>query len=932
MSFIKYYFGIGETTGREHPVLCPFPHELHDRNGSTYQETHASAHVNIDKGVFHCKSCGRGMSELQLIREIMSCSFGHSLKIQEAFNNEEDLMLWQTNCPIDEPTLILAQQLGISKPVAEQLYLYSRGNELMFPVFVYEKLVDIRHYAPGRTPKVRSRVECTSGYIVPFDLWRESDKRRITAICAGEKDMAIARTMGFNAITFTGGEQQLPLNLSEFTDREIVILYDNDDAGTVGAWKLAEYLYKVTPKIRVCTNFHSVCTEKGEDIHNYFMKYGKSKEDLTQCILTTPYVQATDFAVAKPMTLMSLRDASDARNIGQICYANVQVLSVYDEAFLTPLEVTFTKYKRLNLDRDDDQNSMHLHQVKTWELTDNNVGDLLHVVDNNFTELEINKNMRALAKVPFKESFINTKTYGKSTVFKAHVTDMFEALDKETSLMEYPAYSIKHKLESGKKYRIKFKVVPHPYKGQRLTMIILEATEANDSVSSFTVRDKQIESLKRFQEIPGSIAEKMHSLSEKVKGLLGYDGNNLLIETLDLAYHTPLYFNLGRFKNVRAYLDTLIVGESRVGKSSTAEALRLAYGLGTFTSLAGNSATVAGLVGGSNKTAAGFQTRAGLIPQNHKGLIIFEEFGKCNVNLVRELTDIRSSNEVRITRVAGSLTLPAMVRMISLSNVKSHSGEIKSIASYPNGIEIIAELVGSAEDIARYDVLLVLSDRGNSNMNPLWEPQAPMASEDYMTRVRWTWSRTPEQIVISPEIAHLLVESANMLNRSYDSHIKIFGTEAWKKLTRLAIAVAACVVSTDQTYESIVVTKECVEYAIDMMKKLYDNPTFRLKEYVEMERQYSHIDQAGIDLLQQLFLKNGPLLRFLEHAPNSNKASLMAASGVTNDEFNALMKQLLQGLFVRYHGQDIYPTERFRVGMRSVNRVTHVTRPGELVL
>ena len=130
-----------------------------------------------------------------------------------------------------------------------------------------------------------------------------------------------------------------------------------------------------------------------------------------------------------------------------------------------------------------------------------------------------------------------------------------------------------------------------------------------------------------FQADPGKAKEKLTEITERVKGLLGYDGNNQLIQTIDLTYHTPLMFNMGRFQNIRAYLDTLIVGESRVGKSSTANCLRELYGLGTFTSLAGNSATIPGLVGGSNKTSNGFQTRAGIIPQNHKGMIIFEEFG-----------------------------------------------------------------------------------------------------------------------------------------------------------------------------------------------------------------------------------------------------------------------------------------------------------------
>ena len=40
--------------------------------------------------------------------------------------------------------------------------------------------------------------------------------------------------------------------------------------------------------------------------------------------------------------------------------------------------------------------------------------------------------------------------------------------------MEYTAYSIQNKLESGKKYLATFKIVPHPYKGQQLVMIITD--------------------------------------------------------------------------------------------------------------------------------------------------------------------------------------------------------------------------------------------------------------------------------------------------------------------------------------------------------------------------------------------------------------------------------------------------------------------------
>ena len=340
---------------------------------------------------------------------------------------------------------------------------------------------------------------------------------------------------------------------------------------------------------------------------------------------------------------------------------------------------------------------------------------------------------------------------------------------------------------------------------------------------------------------------------------MGYDGINTLIQAIDFSYSTPLQFNFGNFKNERAYLDTIIVGESRTGKSSTANCLRKLYGLGTFTSLAGNSATIPGLVGGSNKTASGYQTRAGIIPQNHKGLVIFEEFGKSNSSVITELTDIRSSNEVRITRVAGTLTLPAMVRMITLTNPKNKGGNIQPIAAYPNGIEVLRDLVSAAEDIARYDMIVILPDRGNAQIDPLWMPEQPLDEQVYRDKIRWIWSRTADQIVIDRDTQLYIIQVANELNKTYEGHIKIFGTEAWKKISRLAIAIAGYVCSTDESYENIIVKPEHVDYAKNYLIKLYDNSTFKLREYINYEKQYTEINDEGVAALQDIYNKD-PML------------------------------------------------------------------------
>jgi hypothetical protein len=41
------------------------------------------------------------------------------------------------------------------------------------------------------------------------------------------------------------------------------------------------------------------------------------------------------------------------------------------------------------------------------------------------------------------------------------------------------------------------------------------------------------------------------------------------------------------------------------------------------------------------------------------------------------------------------------------------------------------------------------------------------------------------------------------------------------------------------------------------------------------------------------------------------------------------MNKLVRGLFVRYQGYEILPTERFRIGMNRIDRNVAVTRVGE---
>jgi hypothetical protein len=142
-------------------------------------------------------------------------------------------------------------------------------------------------------------------------------------------------------------------------------------------------------------------------------------------------------------------------------------------------------------------------------------------------------------------------------------------------------------------------------------------------------------------------------------------------------------------------------------------------------------------------------------------------------------------------------------------------------------------------------------------------------------------------------VGRYIAAKANELNEEYNCHIKIFGTEAWKKIARLAIAVAGYLVSTDDTYEKIIVKNEHVDFAVNFLKGIYDNEVFKLKEFATHERRFSTIDDAGIGILQDIYTKCAGLLLHLEQVSSTSKNTLQAATGLPNDQYNALMNRLI---------------------------------------
>jgi len=907
-------------------VCCPFPHK--DSNGVEYYETNPSLSIKVSEGIYHCFSCGAKGNEIKFISDYMGIDLYNASQFKDLLDNAKETRFdWkharETLESNDQIKETITQDYKFSKNAINNLELgvEGPGKGIAFPVFLFDRLIDVINYNPHNTPKYLKRKHSPNGIIMPYDTWKHNKQKR-TLIVAGQKDLGIALSHNFNAIAITGGEGTLPKYfVNDFKNRSVSIIFDNDNTGNKGAVKLALFLKNHVKEVNII-DLSDTCVEKGEDLWDYFVKYKKSRKDLVNLIKNTPPFNEADYTkeIEKEYPTVTLSDALKPEYQNRMLRSNIQVIAANAESFLMDSAILAVKGQSTT---SPEKNIMSKGDSKIWEFNEKHPEELFYLIDSSLKESQITKNIKNIMRLSYEDN-IKLKSLNQKPVFKASVSDYFEASNIDDKINEYEVYSIGKRLESGKKYKITYKLVPHPLQGKTLYLVVFNVENAQDSISNFKLTDEVIEQLKEFQ-IKENLADTIDTHIEKLKSIVNADLNNTLIKLIDLWYNTPLKFNLNGKMTFRSYLDMLIVAESRIGKSSTAQALQKTYNLGTRVPLNGSNATIAGIIGGSQKTKNGFQTRAGAIPRAHKGAIIFEELMKANQDIQRELTEIRSSNQAIITRVSGSITLPAFVRMLTLTNAKSdHSGHPRPITSYPNGIDIIHDLIQAPEDIARYDIICILPDRGAKSIDPFFDPPKPFPIEYYQNRIRWIWSRNENQVLITKEIYEYLIKHSNELNEKYDSFIKLFGPEAWMKLARLSIAIAGYVVSTDDTFENIVVKKEHIDYAVQMFVDLYDNDTFKLSEYVKQERLYSIATDDDVKTLERLWSENAALLTYLENNSRVTIRALQSVSGLDSHDFNRTLSILVNSMFVTVSQTDITPQIKYRKAMKSIDRTIGV--------
>jgi hypothetical protein len=903
----------------EAAVCCPF---LHNKG----YETRPSAHVNLKEGLFHCKTCqaeGRfkngGLSEVEFISKTQNVTYEEACEIamlDDGSATSNDVTSWEAAVKAFVPSSPLFKYLvderGLTQETIRTYKLGFQGDGISYPIFIYNSLLDIRTYDPGGQPKMRSRTGAIP-LLFPFDIWRNDD--RPSLVMAGENDTLLTRQLGFNAVTGTGGEGNFPMMfVGLFKGKKVYVVGDCDETGKKAAEITAFKLKDAGAEVHI-VDLGLSGTKEDKDLTDYVLKHGKTAEDLQALLDEAPLFDEISFQRVKneQAPLVNLWDVSKGENSGQRLSTRVTLAGKYDMVMQIPSAIEWRCKGRMPDDPACKTCPIGVNgnpEKGLWTLKEKNLKDVFYMADVNEQKQRSFINSRCS---PLPPDCPNGKVTikAKRDVHKVVFTPDVETEDEDTGFrsVEQYAYVVGHQLDDGARYRAFFRSYPHPTDGQRVFMVVDKIEESDNALNMFKMTPQIAKQLEVFQGLPEVMMPKR---AEMAKDIVGNHAIPNVVYAVDLVYHSPLAFRAFNGREYKGYPEGAVIGESRTGKTSVAVPLQKFYGLGNFTALKG--ATVAGLLGGADKLpSGGHKITWGMIPRNHKGMVILDEMSGIPKEVLAAMTDLRSSGTASVTKIVRGKA-PAKTRLLWMSNPRPNAkGVSTALYDYPTGVSFLLELIGSDEDIARFDfiVSIISPEQLTSPFDPVTQEAHP--AEVYRNLIYWIWTRSTDQIVFDVGVEQYLWQVGMELFEQYNSDVKLFGPETAVKLARIAVATAGCCFSASEDLESLIVKKEHVDWAAKWLVSNYDNPIFRLKEYVTEQKVHTTTNEAVNVLVGGLCRKHHVVIKaLLQTTQPFAPSALQTLSGMEKDTFGALINSMAMNYLVQVSANGYLPTRRLR--------------------
>lgn len=911
----------GPNEDGEWGMYCPY-----------HRDTKRSASVNTNgTGVYYCQACDVGGTVKSLVADIKAGNIKNNRMKDEDDDEDENgnrrggeriseamVAGWASALLANKRALAkFTKARGLDRTTLKDYDIGwdSSGNGCYtIPVRGEDgSLLNVRRYTlepVGDRRKIWSVAGHGTPVLYPIECaptWGES-----VVVCEGELDALATIQAGFDAVTRTGAAKVWKAQWNHhFKDKVVYICHDMDDTGQQANQMVAAALAPYARAVYIVRLPYPVTEKHGKDLTDYWND-GHTYDDFEQLLAEAePYglveeVDVEDLGVED----IAVLDSFDPERVGKHLRMRVTITGKKSPNYIVPRDVQYKCKKNaaakcnfcpMNEDGYDGETSMTIDAqdpvlLQFMGATNNQVSELLRDV------------LGAMKCGPKLESKI-VRHHSLEELF------VRTAIDRETSTEVQRRGFTNRKIIAVSDYETLANntvemvgaILPNP-RSQLNEFLAWEVEATKTNVDEFLVTPESIKHLKKFQAGKLRPIKKLQIIARDLAtNVTRIHGRTEMHCLMDLVFHSVLAFPFDDQLVHKGWLDVIIMGDTRTGKTEASERLIQHYGAGQ--KVQGESASFAGAVGGLQQVGGRDWTVTwGAIPLNDRRLVVLDEVSGLKTAEISQMSSIRSEGIAQITKIQQETTL-ARTRLLWLGNPRDGG----RMSDFTYGVQSIPPLIGSNEDVARFDMAMTLveTDVPQEEINRALESGEHVphkyTSEACRTLLNWVWSREPEDIVWDAKVEKLVFEAALELGARYIPNPPLIQAASVRfKIARLAVALAARLCSTDETFTKVVVKQEHVEDAVEFIDQIYRSPGFGYGDLSDEANRDKVRAQEEVDSTHAYLVAKPGLAKFLRSiSGHFRRVDLEDMLNMDRYEANATVNTLYKYRMIRREGANI---------------------------